>query len=100
MVAKATVLVIIYRSERFVTVHESASAARDALRAFIDRNLCFHDSHGVCSAAGTQYNVCTKPADESKDCTADQFFDSDGDLYLIAEADLSEIEAALNQYNS
>lgn len=76
---RVTVLIVIFNGEEFITVHDSPSAASDALKEFIEGRWS--------DRFGEDYSSVSL-SDEER---ARRFFAADGNIYILGEADLSEI---------
>ena len=77
----ATVLMIVFQGEETITIHDDESSARAALIRFVDERW-----EGACE----DFRNSLGGADRVR-----KFFVGEHDSYLIAEADLSDLEQSL-----
>lgn len=80
---EATVLVIIHRGAKFITIHENHSAAHAALVEF------------VVSRWPEQLGERPALIASQEEDHIHRFFAADEDLYIIAETELSDLEAQI-----
>ena len=82
-VVLATVLMIVFQGEETITIHDDENSARATLIRFVDERW-----EGACE----NFPNSLGGADRVR-----KFFVGEHDSYLIAEADLSDLEGALEQ---
>lgn len=76
---QVAVLVILYRGEEYITIHESEGVAWSELVRFVDNRWSAHDGYS---------EILISMTEEER---LDRFFAAETDVYILGKADLSDV---------